>query len=260
MGVSCAALDRYAYLRANLRSRSNVSVHTAAIWTIIEVFRDKNLLSRVRAELKKADLENIDLVSDIDKLLSLPLLQSIHAEILRLRTQVQAVFDSEREDIRINEWVFPKGSTLLVTTEVAHQDENFWNTKDGEYPLSRFWSDRFLRYPNDPTSGPRRVHSANLGKVGSNKSSRSSHLNEPTFVSAGLSDGYIPFGIGERTCPGRFFARREMVAFCAKVVNEFDIEILSVEKDFKISPAMYGLGIQHPLNKIPFRARKRQAA
>lgn len=247
------------FININLRIRASINVHAAAIWTIIEVFRDKDLLIRVRAELKKASLENIDLAANIDRLLSLPLLQSIHAEVLRLRVEVQAVFDNEREDLSINEWVFPKKSILLVPTGVAHKDANFWNTKDGEYPLNRFWSDRFLAYPNDLTSGPRRVNPVDIDKIKHNKPQNYHNLEGPRFISSGLSDSYMPFGVGERTCPGRFFARRAIVAFCAKVVNDFDIEILSTEKDFKISSAFYGLGVQRPLNQIPFRVRRRQS-
>ncbi|MCJ1245233.1 hypothetical protein MMC30_002436 [Trapelia coarctata] len=232
---------------------ANINVHTAALWMIVEIFKDKDLLTRVRTELKAANLDRITLGQDIDTLLSLPLLQAVHAEVLRLRVEVQSVFYSEREDIRINEWRFPKKSLVLVPTGPAHRDTNVWNTQDGARPLDTFWADRFLAYPNDPRSGPIRKPAALAEKPIRQKSN-----NEPKFISNGMADFYMPYGVGERTCPGRFFARREMVAFCAKIVNEFDVEILSREKDFKSNTIFYGLGTQRPLNRIPFKIRKRE--
>lgn len=70
----------------------------------------------------------------------------------------------------------------------------------------------------------------------------------------------MPYGVSERTCSGRFSARRKIAAFCAKIVSDFDIEILSTEDDFALSPSFYGLGTQRPLNKIPFKIHKRATA
>jgi len=232
---------------------ANINVHTAAIWTIVEVFRDPSLLSRIRAELAAANVTDIVSPEDIEKILALPLLQSVHSEVLRLRVEVQSVFTSEKEEIRINEWRFPKKSLILVPTGPAHRDPNFWNTRDGLFPLHTFWADRFLANSNDPGSGPIRKSEAAVAKA----LRKQSKDNTPKYISAGMNDSFMPYGVGERTCPGRFFARREIVAFCAKVVNELDIEITSTEKEFAISPAFYGLGTQRPLRNIPFRVRRR---
>ncbi|KAI9876911.1 MAG: hypothetical protein M1830_005312 [Pleopsidium flavum] len=237
---------------------ASVNIHPMAIWNIIEVFRDKNLLSRVRAELTAAGLQGITSSQDVDKLLSLPLLQSIYAELLRLRVEVQTVFSSDREDIRINEWRFPKTSLVIVPAGAAHRDQSFWNTKDGEHPLDRFWADRFLAYPNDPRSGPRRNTAADSCNPEEETTKTAADPTKAKFVSLGLANSFMPYGIGERTCPGRGFARREIVAFCAIMVDQFDIEILSTEKDFDLSPAFYGIGTQRPLRRIPFKVRKRK--
>ena len=223
----------------------------------MEIFRDKTLLSRVRAELEAAGFTGITSSQEIDKLLSLPLLQSVHAEVLRLRVEVQSVFYSEREDIHINEWRFPKKNIVLVPTGVAHRDKSFWNTRDGAHPVDKFWADRFLVYPNDPLSGPERKTVAALDRAKQKKTQNVKDSGVPKFISSGLADSFMPFGVGERTCPGRFFARREMVGFCAQIVHELDIEILSTEEEFEMSPEFYGLGTQRPLRSIPFRMRRR---
>lgn len=240
--------------------RASVNIHPMAIWNIIEVFRDKNLLLRVRAELAAAEFQGITSSQDIDKLLSLPLLQSVQAETLRLRVEVQTVFSGYQEDTLINEWRIPQRSLVVVPSGAAHRDSNFWNTKDGQHPLDTFWADRFLAYQNDPRSGPRRYTAADGGisRQETPKAGSADDGGQPKFVSSGLANSYIPFGIGERMCPGRGLARREIVAFCAIIVQSFDVEFLSPQKVYKLDPAFYGIGTQRPLGSIPFKIRKRK--
>ncbi|KAF4633640.1 hypothetical protein G7Y89_g4481 [Cudoniella acicularis] len=146
---------------------ANVNVHTAAIWTIIEVFKDKNLLERVRKELENAVPKLIpsNQEQNVEVLMSLPLLQSVYAEVLRLRVEGQHVLCSTREDFQLNEWIFPKNNLVLVPTSAAHMNENFWNTRGGQHPLDTFWADRFLVYPDDSSSGPKKKPKNNLGLV-----------------------------------------------------------------------------------------------
>ena len=228
-----------------------------AIWNVIEVFRDKRLLSRVRAELTAAEFRGITSSQDVDKLMSLPLLQSIYAELLRLRIEVQTVFSAGQEDIRINEWRFPKKSLVVVPAGAAHKDPDFWNTRNGEHPVECFWADRFLAYPGDPRSGPRRDCTTDGGRFKETPMT-SSDPTKAKFVSSGLANAFIPWGIGERSCPGRGVARRQIIAFCALMVDRFDIEILSTDETFELDPAFYGLGTQRPLRDIPFKVRKRK--
>ena len=236
---------------------ASLNVHTTAIWAIIEIYSDQGLLSRIRSELRNAGITSSS-YKDIDKLISIPLLESVYAEVMRLRVEVQAVFCSDREEIRVNEWIFPKKSLVLVPTGAAHRDEDSWNTKDGKHPLDKFWADRFLAYPNDPQSGPLRRNVTDHAKPKGSPNIHGNITNKPRFVKSGLSDMWIPFGVGERTCPGRGFAKRQIIAFCATAVLEFDLEILSTERDFETSPSFYGLGTVRPLRHIPFRVRRRK--
>lgn len=228
-----------------------------ATWNVIEIFQDKCLLSGVRAELTAAEFRGIISSQDIDKLLSLPLLQSICAELLRLRVEVQTVFSSDREDIRINDWRFPRKSLVIVPAGAAHRDPDFWNTKNGKHPVERFWADRFLAYPEDPRNGPRR-DCATDGDRSEETARTSSDPTKVKFVSSGLANSFMPWGIGERTCPGRGIARREIIAICAMMVDQFDIEILSTDATFDLNSAFYGIGTQRPLKGIPFKVRKRK--
>ena len=181
----------------------------------------------------------------------------MHAEVLRLRVEVQSVFCSDREEIVINEWRFPEKTLVLVPTGPAHMDSDFWSTQNGEHPLNKFWADRFLAYPNDPQSGPRKKTATAVGKATQAQCQNLEDRGKPRFISAGMADNYMPYGVGERTCPGRFFARREIVAFCANIVNDFDIELLMTDKNFESSSTFYGLGTQRPLKSVPFKIRRR---
>ncbi|KAG4437712.1 hypothetical protein IFR05_006795 [Cadophora sp. M221] len=168
---------------------ANQNVHWAAVWTVVEVFKDESLLARVREELQDA---NFGSNFDIDKLLSLPLLNSIYAEVMRLRVEVQHVLYSKHEDIRINEWRFPKQRIVIVPAGPAHLDEDFWNSRDGKYPVDTFWADRFLVYPKDPFSGPSKKNLTSVD-VGDDR-------GRPKYKESGIASSFIPYGYVDN-CP-----------------------------------------------------------
>jgi cytochrome P450 len=219
---------------------------------IVEVFRDPNLLRRVRSELDKISEAPEDHGRWVEELMALPLLQSIYAEMLRLRVDVQTVFRDNNKDIQINRWTFPKKSLLLVPTRLAHRDENYWNTCNGQYPLDRFWSDRFLTRHGDPESRPSRCARPQ------SELSKDESKQKPKFITAGTADSWIPYGVGERACPGRFFAQREIVAFCATMVRDYEIELFSLSAGVHVpaNDLFYGLGVQRPRGTLPFRIRR----
>ncbi|KAI4110063.1 MAG: hypothetical protein L6R37_000196 [Teloschistes peruensis] len=166
------------------------------------------------------------------------------------------IFWGDKEDIRINEWRIPKGSLVVVPAGDAHKDPQVWNTRNSQYPLDRFWAERILAYPGDPQSGLRKP--SHLDSDMNKASGHTPQDDTPKFVMSGLADSYMPFGIGERTCPGRGFARREIILFCAYPVDRYDIELLSShDQDYETTTAFYGIGTQRPKGKVPFRIRQR---
>ena len=235
-----------------------------AIWNVLHVFASASLLFRVRAELAMISFTGITTNADIDALMALPLLQSIYAELLRLRVEVPTIFSSARGEIRVNEWRIPKDSLVVVPAGLAHHDPDFWNTRDGENPLHEFWADRFLLYPDDPSSGPKKpvCRVTDAGNSCRNEKREdeiypAAGSPTPKFVTHGLADSYMPYGVGERTCPGWRFARREIVAFTALVVKNFDIEILGGKEIFEQTEVFYGIGTQRMKSNIGFRIRTR---
>lgn len=159
-------------------------------------------------------------------------------------------------DFKLQKWAFPRRHLVLVPTSAAHLDVSFWNTRHDEHPLDTFWAERFLVYDGDSSSGPLKTASSSerdersqFGGDGIQKNFR--------FKDSGLTDGFIPYGIGERTCPGKAFSRREIIAFCAIVVTNFDIELRTKQKDFRSSMKFFGVGTESPKETIPFKIRKR---
>jgi hypothetical protein len=59
-------------------------------------------------------------------------------------------------DFQLKGWRFWQGDLLSWCSSIESFDEKVWSTgtSDHPHPLDEFWSDRFLIYPNDPSSGP----------------------------------------------------------------------------------------------------------
>ncbi|KAL8819574.1 MAG: hypothetical protein Q9223_002018 [Gallowayella weberi] len=238
---------------------TNTNAVPAAFWCSLECFSDPSVLQRVRAELSNCTTPAPDGSNDarrhfdIDKLVKNDLLQSIYAESLRLRIAAFIMRSPEREDMKINEWIFPKGEIALVATTPAHMDESVWNTGPrNEHPLHTFWADRFLVYPDDPTSGPTKPAPR---KPLVDKKGGESH--RPFFTLDGLAGSWIPYGGGFRACPGRTFAKREILMTLAVVVMEFDVEVAD-EMVLQVDPRQNGLGTHRPKARVPCRIRRRR--
>lgn len=236
----------------------NTNAVPAAFWFVLEAFKDQSLLSRLRHEVKSAQMgELTETRPDIGKLCGGQLLQSVYAETLRLRVAILVTRAPEHEDFQLGDYLFPKDKIIALSSRTAAMDETVWNAGSTERPrpLNEFWSDRFLIYPNDPGSGPLRKSKDTTPS----EENRGGNANpEPRFSMEGLSGGWIPYGGGQRMCPGRHFAKQEIIGTFALVSNFFDIELLTpqgclYEADMKYFP----LGGLPPTQKIPFRLRRR---
>jgi cytochrome P450 len=202
----------------------------AVFWSLYEVFRDPFLLSRIRREVDAARLPSADPNVlphyDLNVLSKLPLLQSVYAEVLRLRTAVLVTRTPERKDFSLGNWIFQKDKLVMASSYTAHHDGNIWNagTPDDPHPLNEFWAERFLIYPNEPNSGPLR-HTKAQHKTATPANPNTSELpdiaeeeekgREPKFSTDGLAGAWIPYGGGQTLCPGRHYAKQEMLGTLA---------------------------------------------
>ncbi|KAL9620892.1 MAG: hypothetical protein Q9160_004675 [Pyrenula sp. 1 TL-2023] len=220
---------------------------TAASWTIFEIYRDPELLNSVRTEVNTCASKDVDgrIRFDIDRLLRLPILQAVYAETLRLRMHFYIIRMPDRVDINIQNWIIPRKKVIVTPTTVAHMDSEAWSTglKD-EPPIDQFWIGRFLRYPSKGGHGNTQPHES---------------ASTPIFSTKEHEGSWIPYGGGPRQCPGRHFAKRQILLTTALMVSLFDCEILgegrNVKEDFTLKG--FGSGISHPAAKVPTKLRRR---
>ena len=229
------------------------------MWEIFEVFKNPALLSRVRTELEAVSDTNMATsdASDLKRLMSVPLLESIYAEVLRLRIYAYCARYTGEQDLQLNQWRFPKKSILLVSTHLPHMDETYWNTRDGAYPVDAFWADRFLVYADDPQSGAGKPSRATAEGPRLARSRSEEPSARPTFTTAGTHGAWMPYGGGPRVCPGRFFAEQSMTAALAIMASHYDVEfrVRDGSPALRLDPKFYGWAGQWPVSKLPFRIR-----
>ena len=251
---------------ANIRETSaNANAIPAATWFLFEIMSDPQLQSRLREELQPALLSPVAPAKvptyNVEKLCSGPLLQSIYAETLRLRVSV-VVGRMAQHDLKFRGWDIRKGETVSVSNLTEAMDDTIWNTgsESDPHPLDTFWADRFLIYPNDPASGP--LKHPRISKPGQSdqKMDEGPHLGNrgvPRFSLEGLTNSWIPYSGGPRLCPGRHFAKQEMISAAAIMMAAFDIELLENRQRPTVDDKYFGFGTMPPNNKIPCRMKRR---
>jgi len=214
----------------------------SACWMLLHILDpngDKTLLPRVMTELKTA--QNSDGGLNVPHLISLPLLQSIFQEILRLYVDALVARDIHDDLILPFEdgktsMVFRKGTAILAPSYISHRDESSW-----EAPGDGFYAERFLR--QDPETG------------------------EGVFSMTGTAGRFFPFGGGKTICPGRVFAKQEVLAAVAMTLLQFEIEPLGYvdmkgEDSTKfpgLMPAFGGTGVMAMAGDLKVRMKKRMS-
>ena len=112
----------------------------------MEVVKDTSLLEAVREEVKEAlvtDGETGARSFDSKKLLSLPLLQSVYAEAIRLHLAINITREVV-QPMTVDGYTLPKHAIIQAPTTIAHYDENVWASQG--HPASEFWAERHIKY------------------------------------------------------------------------------------------------------------------
>ncbi|KAI1646874.1 cytochrome P450 [Daldinia loculata] len=215
-------------------------------WAVFEIYRDPELLASVRAEVDTCATRSADgrIRFDIDQLLRLPVLQAVYAETLRLRMHFYIIKMPDRVDMNIRDWIIPRRKVTVTLTTVAHMDSKAWNTgSNNEHPANEFWAGRFLNYPS-----------------GSEPSNAQAHGFTPAFSTKEYEGSWIPYGGGPRQCPGRHFAKRQILLTTALMISLFDCEISeegkTVQEDLTLKG--FGGGISHPINLVPIHIKQKR--
>jgi hypothetical protein len=94
--------------------------------------------------------------------------------------------------------MFEKGSIVMAATYVGHHDEGRWGTPEASCEI--FYAERFLK--KDPETG------------------------KEMFSMNGTNGKLFPFGGGKTMCPGRVFAKQEVLGAVAIVLLQYDLKVL----------------------------------
>lgn len=161
---------------------------------------DQSVLPRVMDELETARLPDGTL--DIAVLVALPLMTSIYHEVLRLYIDVLVTRELDRDvTLPLGEGKNPrttllrKGGIVFAPSWLGHRNAESWATPA---PANAFCADRFLRA--DPDTG------------------------KAVFSTQGSLGKLFPFGGGKTICPGRVFAKQEVLGSVASVLLDFELE------------------------------------
>jgi cytochrome P450 len=181
-------------------NRLNSNANPATSWTLAELLKPSNsdLMKRVRAEIDSA--KRRDGTIDINALLVLPTLNSAYHETLRLYsdTLVTRTLD---ENLTLDQYHMEKGSMIISSTWLAHLEASSW---ENQPPATTWYGERFLTF--DEKTG------------------------KPTFSTTGLNGKFFPFGGGFYICPGRVFARQEILGAIATFLLTFETDFVEYLK------------------------------
>ena len=234
---------------------ANANAIVTAAWFLIEIYSDPTLLPRVEAEVKSAQRPRLvasePIRFDIDRLCQSPLLQSIYAETLRLRVALLINRTPVQSDFELAGWRFRKGCMIAMSTFTAGTNEAVWNTgtKEDHHPLQEFWADRFLLASN--------------AEAPQDQNRNAGQEERREFTLSGLNGAWIPYGGGPFMCPGRHFAKQEMIGSFAVFLNCFEVELLGDSNGARQTPRpdkrFFGLGALPPRDRVPYRIRRRRS-
>ncbi|KAF2397932.1 cytochrome P450 [Trichodelitschia bisporula] len=169
-------------------------------WLIMHILDpngDPTLLGRLLKEVRS--VERPDGTLDIAGLCALPLLQSMFHEMLRLYTDVLVTRDvHETLELPTGDGRYlrlEKNSLVIMPSWPGHRDSDYWN----EPPCETFYAERFLT---------------------------TDESGKDVFSATGSAGKFFPFGGGRNICPGRLFAKQEVLAGVAMLLLAFDFEAL----------------------------------
>ncbi|KAK2604000.1 hypothetical protein QQS21_003836 [Conoideocrella luteorostrata] len=176
-------------------------------WALMEIIKDKDLFNAVRQDALpcfETNQETGERSVDAQELISSPLLQSIYVETMRLHVS----FNVSREvlqDIEIDGVIVGKGSLLQSSSQIAHYEEDVWAVEG--HPASEFFARRHIKYVSvEDDSG---------------------HLTKKEqFSMKGRPSSFFPYGGGYVMCPGRHFAKQEIIMAIATIVTKFDVDFV----------------------------------
>ncbi|KAL2877049.1 hypothetical protein SGCOL_007670 [Colletotrichum sp. CLE4] len=192
----------------SLQSRAGIinsnSVPQTA-WAVMEVIKDRALFQAVRHEVDAVTITDPKTgkpTFDVGKLVTLPLLQSIYVETLRMHVSIN-ITREVMEPMELDGYHLSKGSLIQAPTQIGHREDSVWGVEG--HPASEFWAERHIKHVEKE-----------------DENGKAQKIKE--FSMAGRPSDFFPYGGGVSMCPGRFFAKQEIMLAVAMIASRFDIE------------------------------------
>ena len=141
---------------------------------------------------------------------------------------------------------------MLISSYNAQMDSKAWCTNDKRpsEPVEVFCAERFLEYPKPHPDCTHPSTKSDQAAVGLQPA--------PKFSLKDRSGDWIPYGGGQRMCPGRHFAKQEMIASLAIMLTLFDIELLDEAGRIPNNDMVgFGFGVLWPKGATPVRMKVR---
>ncbi|KAK5657381.1 hypothetical protein OQA88_2951 [Cercophora sp. LCS_1] len=233
---------------------ANANAIPMAFWNLIEVYKDRDLRDRVLPELQAGIASSpgqVPLEFDLTPILSSPLLQSIYAEVLRMRISLLVTRIPERGVFQHGPWNFQHGAFIALPSGYIGYHEGAWkdHTAGGQRPVSAFWAERFLVPDEDdePTTRRKKHKDVNAEKEKPRKM---------RFSTDNLEGIWMPYGGGAVMCPGRHLAKQEMMGGVTVFAAYYELEVTEGWVP-KMDPFFYGVGAQQPAERTPVRIRRK---
>ncbi|KAF4554062.1 Cytochrome P450-like protein 37 [Elsinoe fawcettii] len=196
------AVDDHA--RFELSNAVAVLVNTlpTAFWMLYHIFGDLQLLSELRAEVDVANISSDHKESqervrtiDVEALKdNCPLLNSVWLETLRTRANGSSTREVMDDTTLDGQYLLKKGSVIQMPSLVIHNDQEVWGASAASFD-------------------PRRHLPKMAIEAGADKKSK--ERQHPSAFRA--------FGGGTTWCPGRHFAKNEILALVASMISRFDV-------------------------------------
>jgi cytochrome P450 len=161
------------------------------MWMILELARDPELLRAIREEVattETSDPRTGGRTLDIQKLATLPLLQSVFNETLRLRMNFN-IIRQVKDPFVVDGHTLKKGAMLQAPMMVAHYNEDVWGSQG--HPASEFWAERHIKYVKEIDESGNVTQKRTFAMAGRPSSYFPFGMNNPSFMQLLVTDVYL---------------------------------------------------------------------
>lgn len=212
-----------------------------SFWLAFHAIRDAALRDSLLTDVQQC--RRADGSLDVTALVQKPRLQSAFAEVCRYYVAIALPRVVKKSDLTFGDYTIPEGQTVVMLNREPGFNDEAWATvgREQRSPLAKFDPERFLV-------------AQGVTEANSHASSNGKGL---AFSLDRLGGCWLPFGGGHRMCPGRHFAKAEILVMFSMLFTGYELEFLGSVDDVKPDMRWYPIGALLPTKKVPFRIRKR---